>query len=272
MPELPEVETVRRSLLPRVQGKTIEYVKVHTQKIIAPETVEHFEAVLKGQNIDTIKRLGKHLLFCLSDVTLLVHLRMEGKFYIEPSDVQKRKHEHVGVYFTDGSSMRFHDVRKFGTMRLKEHGDVYTTPPLSLLGKEPADPDFNGAYLKKRLNSIRAIKTALLDQHVVAGIGNIYADEILFCATIKPSRKAYRLSARACNRIAQCSKDILDKATALGGSSIRTYLSSVGITGKFQNQLNVHLREGKPCYKCGSIIKKVKLNGRGTYYCPTCQT
>ncbi len=272
MPELPEVETVRRTLKPAVIGKTFHTIDVRFARMVLPETPESFTERLKGQTINDIKRLGKYLIFVLSQDTLLVHLRMEGKFFIKPSSVPISKHEHVIFYFTDQTSLRYDDVRKFGTLTIKKPADVYITPPLSLLGYEPHHPHLTVAYLKEKFASTRMIKPVLLDQTIILGLGNIYVDEVLFCAKIKPTQRAHRLSKNTIDKIITCAEKVIDKAIALGGSSIRSYTDSLGVTGRFQNELMVHLRQGEPCKVCATPIVKTKVAQRGTYYCPRCQS
>lgn len=271
MPELPEVETVRRTLLEPIVGQTVIGVDVFYAKMIRPLDAATFSKKLIGQTIHAIDRLGKYLIFKLEDVNLLVHLRMEGKFFIKPSDALPETHEHIAFYFASGVSLRYHDVRKFGTMTLRFEASLYDTPPLSRLGLEVTHPDVNAGWLHKRLNTRRAIKVALLDQTILLGLGNIYVDETLFCAKINPNTQANTLTLSQCETLINCAKRILDKAIALGGTSIRTYLNSLGISGKFQNELTVHLRQGEPCLNCQTSLVKTKVGGRGTYYCPTCQ-
>ncbi len=271
MPELPEVETVRRSLEQLVKGKTITDVTVFYHPMIEIDS-ETFIRTLKGKTIHAVERAGKHLLFDLGDLYLLSHLRMEGKYFLKRPGETKDKHEHVIFYLEDQETLRYHDVRKFGTMALREKGLAYQTPPLSLLGKEPLEADFDGTYLWSRMkHTRRAVKTALLDQRLISGLGNIYVDETLFCAGIHPEKKTTRLRKKDCHMLASCSTQVLKKAVDLGGSSIRSYTDSLGITGRFQNELNVHLQKNRPCQNCGTSIQKIKVNGRGTYFCPTCQ-
>ncbi len=271
MPELPEVETVRQTLKPRIMGKTFKDVNVRFARMVLPETPEIFRQRLKNQTVHDIKRLGKYLIFVLTEDCLLVHLRMEGKFFIKPSDEPMTKHEHVIFTFTDETSLRYDDVRKFGTLTLKDPKTLYSTPPLNKLGYEPGHPYLTKQYLKQKLKTHRPIKTALLDQTIILGLGNIYVDEVLFCAKIKPTQRAYRLTYKNLEAVIECSKKVIDKAIELGGSSIRSYTDSLGVTGRFQNELMVHMQEHKPCKICQTPIKKIKVNQRGTYYCPTCQ-
>lgn len=272
MPELPEVETVRRTLDPWIRGRTIDDVRVFYDGLLRDIKPDAFQRRLTGRTCDGIGRYGKYLLFRFGDITLIVHLRMEGKFYIKPGDDPKDKHEHVFFVFKDGMSLRYHDVRKFGTMEIVPRDREMEGQGIKTLGPEAIRDDFTAAYLHERLKKTsRAVKTVLLDQKIVAGLGNIYVDETLYRAGIDPRSRASSLNARHAARIVDAAKAVLDKAVALGGTTIRSYTSSLGVTGRFQNDLMVHMREGEPCKRCGETIVKTKVGGRGTYLCPDCQ-
>lgn len=271
MPELPEVETVKETLKPLVIGKTIAQIDVLYDKMILPLTPSEFKSCLIGKTLNAINRKGKYLLFDFEPYTLVVHLRMEGKFYLKSKAEPFSKHEHIGIHFTDGSSLRYDDVRKFGTLTLKDSSDVLTTLPLSKLGYEPGDKRLTKAYLKKKLSNHRPIKASLLDQTIILGLGNIYVDEVLYCAKINPMTLSHKVKNKEIEALIMCSDKVIQKAIALGGSSVRTYLNSLGISGKFQNELKVHLKEGEACPSCDGVIIKEKIAGRGTYYCPRCQ-
>ncbi len=271
MPELPEVETVRKSLKRNITGKTIKQVAVHYRPMVKT-TLKHFNDTLKDRTVIDIKRFGKFLVIDLDGIYLVSHLRMEGKYFMKPENDPKEKHEHLIITFEDGLTLRYHDVRKFGTFHIKTPKTLHTTPPLIKLGVEYDAPAFNVAYLKERFeNRIRPLKPALLDQSHVTGIGNIYADEICFCLGFHPATPVGTLDDTALERLITCTKKVLDKAVRLGGASIRSYKDGLGITGRFQNELNVHLQAGKSCVQCGEKIIKIKLGGRGTYLCPECQ-
>lgn len=196
MPELPEVETVRRTLAGLVRGKTIDAVDVRWTKIIKrPEEPEEFARLLAGQTIQSIGRRGKFLLFHLDDCVMVSHLRMEGKYGLHQNDEPLDKHVHVIFRFTDGSELRYRDVRKFGTMHLFKPGEELTELPLRQLGPEPFSSEFTADYLRERLKKTnRSVKTALLDQRTVVGLGNIYVDEALFRAGIHPEATANKLT------------------------------------------------------------------------------
>lgn len=272
MPELPEVETVRKTLQRLVNGKTIRDVDVFYDKIVRNVTVEEFRNKLTDQTIQNFKRYGKHLLIEFEDFYLISHLRMEGKYFIKHTDSPKDKHEHIIFYFTDGETLRYHDTRKFGTMDIIPKEELYTNSPLTKLGFEPFEPEMTTTYLYNKLkHKSIAIKSALLDQTIIVGLGNIYVDETLFRSKLHPETKSNRITKKDTEKIIESSKQVLQKAVDLGGTTIRSYTSSLGVTGRFQNELQVHMNEGEPCPICTTTIEKIKVNGRGTYYCPSCQ-
>ena len=267
MPELPEVETVKNTLKRQVVGKKIISVYVLYNMIDKPD-IETFKKLVKNQTIIDIKRRGKFLMFELNDYYLLSHLRMEGKYFID-GDVTI--HDHVIFHFDDGI-LKYNDTRKFGRMYLIEKDKVYTEKPLALLGLEPWDSNLTSDYLLSKYKNKRLpIKSILLDQSIIVGIGNIYADEILFKSRINPLKKGCDITAQECDNIIKYTKEILSSAIKLGGTTIKSYESSRGVHGKFQNNLLVHNHEGDKCPNCKSIIIKIKVNGRGTYYCKECQ-
>ena len=271
MPELPEVETVKNTLKQQVLNKTIKSVEVLWNLIDYP-TVEEFKKQIINQTIIDIKRKGKWLMFELNDYYLLSHLRMEGKYHIRKKGDSIGKHEHIIFTFNDNSELRYNDTRKFGKFHLIEKDKVYNMKPLNELGLEPWDNNLDIDYLKDKYNNKRLpIKTVLLDQSIITGIGNIYADEILFLSHINPLKKCNELSDIELNNIIKYTKEVLESAIKLGGTTIRSYESSEGVHGKFQNNLYVHNHEKDKCLNCNTIIIKTKINGRGTYYCPNCQ-
>ncbi|MGE6628920.1 DNA-formamidopyrimidine glycosylase [Bacillus sp. NPDC077027] len=273
MPELPEVETVRRTLNGLVKGKKIETVDIRWPKIIKrPGEPEEFARMLVGETIHIIERRGKFLLFHLDHYVMVSHLRMEGKYRVHKADEPYDKHVHVVFTFTDGTELRYHDVRKFGTMHLFQPGEQEKELPLSQLGFEPFSDEFTAKYLWERLKrTSRSVKTALLDQKIVVGLGNIYVDEVLFKSGIHPETKANEISLEACTALHTHIVDTLKVAVEAGGSTIRSYINSQGDIGTFQMQLLVYDRKGKPCMKCGNMIEKTVVGGRGTHFCVSCQ-
>lgn len=273
MPELPEVETVRKTLESLVNGKVIKDVSIFWPKMVKqPIEIEQFVDALRGQSILEIARRGKFLIFYTEDYALISHLRMEGKYGVYSSELPVEKHTHAIFSFTDGSEMRYKDVRKFGTFHLFRKGSEFKEPPLLGLGPEPFSEEFTISDLKAKLvKTNRKIKPTLLDQKVLVGLGNIYVDEALFRANIHPERIASTLSDK---ELATLHKEIittLSEAVEKGGSTIRSYINSQGQIGMFQLELYVYGRQNEPCKKCGSVLEKTVVGGRGTHFCPTCQ-
>lgn len=272
MPELPEVETVRQGLKLKVLGKIIKDVNIYHDGIIEYPSVKEFRDKIKNQKIHDIDRYGKWLMFILDDYYLLSHLRMEGKYNIRTNGDKLDKHEHVVFIFDDDSELRYKDVRKFGKMHLIKKEEIKIKGPLIELGLEPWDKLLTVQYLKDKYSKKRLpIKSVLLDQNIIVGIGNIYADEILFLCGINPLTKAKDLEDNKLLSIIDNTKIVLEKAIKEGGTTIRSYSSVNGIHGMFQQELNVHTKEGEKCPKCSNRIKKIKVGGRGTYYCDFCQ-
>lgn len=269
MPELPEVETVRRTLKKQILGKRINSIKILYAGIIATD-VDSFQKNIIGEHFIDIDRRGKFLIFELDHYYLVSHLRMEGKFFIKSFDAKIEKHEHI-IFYLDDITLRYHDTRKFGKMYLVSKANLYTDTPLSHIGLEPWDENLTGDYLLANYKNNTPVKTLLLNQDILTGIGNIYADEILFKSHINPNKKGKDLSLDDCNHIITYTREILSSAIEMGGTTIRSYTSSLGVIGHFQENLLVHNKEGENCSICGSTIIKTKVNGRGTYFCPTCQ-
>ena len=271
MPELPEVETVRQTLRRNILGKEIAGITVLYERMVVGIGKEEFINKLRGKTLLEIGRKGKYLYFTFSDdVYLISHLRMEGKYFIKPITDEVVKHEHVIFEFSDGVSLRYADVRKFGTMEIKSKEELFTTHPLKELGLEANHLTFD--YLKdKMIGKHKDLKAFLLDQSMIAGIGNIYADEICFMAKLHPKQDIFYLEDEDFINIANAAKVVIDKAILAGGTTIRSYTSSLGVTGLFQLQLNVHTKKGEPCPCCGNIIIKTRVAGRGTYLCENCQ-
>lgn len=270
MPELPEVETVKNGLLKKVLNKKVTNCKILYDNIIAyPETKEFINNI-KNQTIKDIKRRGKFLLFELDNYYLISHLRMEGKYYIKEINCGITKHDHVIIELDNQETLIYNDTRKFGKMHLVKKDELEKSP-LSKLGYEPWDKDLTKEYLKEKLNKNKAIKTLLLDQSIIAGIGNIYADEILFLSKIHPEKLGKKLTNKNLEDIIENTKIILEKAISLGGTTIHTYKAVDGVTGRFQQELLVHNKLNEPCVNCQTNIIKIVVNGRGTYYCKKCQ-
>jgi len=266
MPELAEVQTVRDVLKEKILNKEITNIEILYPKIIETDLIE-FKNKLIGKSFIDIKRKGKYLLFETENNYLISHLRMEGKYFIKNHLDKVEKHEHIIFEFKD-FDLRYHDTRKFGRMSLipKEQLNNY----FSNLG-----PDANSIvdvdYLYNKLHSKNLpIKTLLLDQSIIAGLGNIYVDEVLYLAKLNPFEKGSNITTLDAKNILKASKEVLDKAIKYKGTTIRSYTSSLNVEGEYQNYLKVHTKEGSIC-KCSDIIKKDRVGGRSTYFCPNCQ-
>ena len=266
MPELPEVETVRRSLKEKLLGKKIVDVNVLYPKMILND-IDDFKKVI-NQNINDIKRRGKWLIFDLDNNYLISHLRMEGKYYIKKLDEDLNKHTHVVFNINNEFNLFYDDTRKFGRMKLINKDELEQTINV---GVEPLEDKLTVTYLKDKFKNIKLpIKTALLDQHIIAGIGNIYDNEILFLSGINPLKPANELNDKELELIIKHTKEVLIDAINNKGTTIKSY-EALGNHGGFQDKLCVQGRKDEPCPKCGTTIKKNVINGRGTYYCPKCQ-
>lgn len=272
MPELPEVETVKETLKRKVLNKTISNVVIRYDGIIESPSVVDFSNNLKNQTIRDITRKGKWLIFELNDYYLLSHLRMEGKYFFKNHDDDVNKHEHVIFDLGNNEELRYMDTRKFGKMYLIRKNEIDNVGPLKDLGLEPWDDNLTSDYLLgKYKNKKLPIKTVLLDQSIIVGIGNIYADEILFLSKLNPLKISNLLDEKDCNNIIRYTREVLEKAIKMGGSTIRTYSSVDGVHGLFQNELLVHGKDKGNCPVCDEKIDKIRVGGRGTYYCQKCQ-
>jgi formamidopyrimidine-DNA glycosylase len=271
MPEIAEVETVRNTLRKRILNKKIKDIKIIYPKMIESDITE-FKKVLIGSSFKDIDRIGKWLMFDTKDYYLLSHLRMEGKFFIKDSSEEIAKHEHIIFTFDDETDLRYHDTRKFGRMNLVLKSEINNVDAIKKQGIEPIDNKLTKEYLFEKISKKRLpMKTILLDQTIISGLGNIYADEVLFASGINPLKKGNAISLDECEKIKKSSKSIILEAIKCGGTTIRSYTSSLGVTGRFQVNLKVHKKEGEPCKACGTKIEKIKVGGRSTYFCPNCQ-
>lgn len=272
MPELPEVETVRKGLERLVVGKTIEKVTILWPKIIEQPESEIFAKKLIGQTIQKMERRGKFLIFKLTNYDLISHLRMEGKYETHLPIDEKSKHTHVIFSFTDKTELRYLDVRKFGRMILVDKDQSANYKGILLLGPEPTRIDFKLPEFRSALKRYKkAIKPLLLGQRLVTGLGNIYVDEALWEAKIHPEQPANSLGDKEVKALYEAIIGVLARAVEAGGTTIRTYLNALGEAGKFQLSLNVYGQKDKPCPRCGTPIKKIKVAQRGTHFCPRCQ-
>ncbi len=271
MPEIAEVETVRNTLKKRILNKKIKDVAVYYERMIEGDA-ESFKHNLVGQSFRDIKRRGKWLIFETEDYYLLSHLRMEGKYFLKDKREVKDKHEHVIFTFSDDEDLRYCDTRKFGRMKLILKDELEQTECIKKQGIEPLDNNLTSTYLMSKFkNKHIPIKTALLDQTIISGLGNIYANEVLFAARIHPQTWASTLKEEDCKNICVAANNIIKEAIKMGGTTIKSYTSSLGVTGKFQQNLKVHKRENEKCLVCQAVIQNIKIGGRSTYFCPNCQ-
>lgn len=279
MPELPEVETIRRQLAPVVDGLRIEAVEVLDERWVAPASAADFERALTGRRIDSLGRRGKYFVASLDDGSALVmHLRMTGNLLWIPEDAAAPESHLRAQIWLAGSrggasgSLAFVDPRRFGTAELIGDSEAVDAYFAARLGPEPFDELWDGPLLHRVTRGRKTpIKAVLLDQRVVAGVGNIYADEALYRARVAPQKRAARLTRAQCTRLAETVRDALNAGIDAKGASIDDFRDAYGVQGSFQDQFLVHRREGLECPSCGHPVKKIRVAGRGTYYCPTCQ-
>lgn len=276
MPELPEVETIRRSLLPVLKGRAFRQINIYNTVVIESKNPDELTG-LTGAVIKDIKRRGKYLLFELchnkASYIMVAHMRMTGKLIFDIKTRNVKKHEHLRFVFDNDSQLVFEDVRRFGRFWLVKADELNTVSGLNTLALEPLDKGFTVEYfaenIKKKKKS--SVKSALLDQHIVAGLGNIYVDEVLFACGIHPERKVVSLSQKEIERLVVSMKEVLQIAITNRGTSFRDYVDGNNEKGNMQNFLQVFLKEGAECPKCGEIIKRIKVAGRSSYFCPVCQ-
>jgi len=273
MPELPEVETIRRSLAGLLAGKTITGVEVVHPGVIKAPDPQTFPADLTGRTFVDFDRRGKYLLLKLTgDMVLVVHLRMTGRLVVTAPETERARHTHLVLSLRGGQELRFVDTRRFGAIYLLPADRLGEISGLSNLGPEPLDPEFSLARFKEVFKGKnRALKGLLLDQTFVAGLGNIYADEVLARARLNPARKAGELSTEEVERLYLAIREELTLAIEHRGTSFRDYVDGLGQKGENQNYLKVYQRRDQPCSYCGAPIVREKLARRSTFYCPHCQ-
>ena len=290
MPELPEVETVRRGLQPVVEGARIERVEQRRPDLRFPFP-ERFTARLEGRTVTALGRRAKYLTFHLDDgLTMIAHLGMSGSFRIEKGDraivpgefhyerSKAEAHDHVAFHLTtlagEPATVIFNDPRRFGFMLFAERGELDTHPMLAGLGIEPTGNALGGETLADLLAGRNApLKAALLDQRVIAGLGNIYVSEALWRARLSPRRRAGTVTGQRAERLATAIREVIADAVAAGGSSLRDHIQADGSLGYFQHSFSVYDREGEPCprIECNGVVRRIVQSGRSTFYCPVCQ-
>lgn len=280
MPELPEVETVRRGLSPAMEGQRIDRLEVNRADLRFPFP-ERFQARVEGT---TITRMGRRAKFLITELSsgeaLIMHLGMSGRFTVNSAATAEfhhdpgtnPAHDHVVFHMSSGATVTYNDPRRFGFMELWSVEDLCNYPRIKHLGPEPLSNHFSAAYLDEILRGKAApIKSVLLDQAVIAGLGNIYVCEALFRSGISPRRKAASVVGKRAERLAPAINEVIAEAIAAGGSSISDFASASGELGYFQKQFDVYDRETEPCKTCGASVQRIVQSGRSTFFCSTCQ-
>jgi formamidopyrimidine-DNA glycosylase len=270
MPELPEVETTRRGIAPHIEGRTVTRVIVRNRNLRWPVPAQ-LNRKLAGQRIKQVDRRGKYLLIHTAAGCLIMHLGMSGSLGITPAGSPPRKHDHVDVVFDSGQCLRLHDPRRFGSIHWTTT-DPLAHPLLAKLGPEPLAKEFNLEYLWQASRKRRvAIKSFIMDSHVVVGIGNIYASEALFLAGIHPKRAAGRVTRKAYEKLLKAIKTVIRQAIKQGGTTLRDFTQSDGKPGYFKIRLKVYDRKDEACPVCDTPIRQVIIGQRASYFCPACQ-
>jgi len=270
MPELPEVETTRCGIEPHVLEKKIRSVELRERQLRWPVPANLGDLV-SDRKVQSVGRRGKYLLIDTGNGTVMIHLGMSGSLRIVPSKTPAEKHDHVDFRLQDGNALRYRDPRKFGSIHWIE-GDPMDHPLLVSLGPEPLTVEFDGDYLFRQSRKRKAaVKTFIMDSHVVVGVGNIYANEALFRSGIRPARAAGRVTRQKFELLAFNIKQILAEAIKVGGTTLRDFIGGDGEPGYFKQSLNVYGRGGLPCRECKSILKEIRLGQRASVYCSQCQ-
>jgi formamidopyrimidine-DNA glycosylase len=270
MPELPEVETTRRGIEPHVVGKTITSIVVRNSRLRWRVSAK-LKRELPGRTIQAVTRRGKYLLLDTATGTLILHLGMSGSLRVVDGTQPPDKYDHVDIVFNSGDCLRLHDPRRFGAV-LWVRDNPLQHKLLKHLGPEPLSADFQGDYLFEKLRGRRrAIRDALLDGRLLAGVGNIYANEALFAAGIRPTRRAEKITRIQCGRLALAIRDTLNRAIQAGGTTLRDFRGSDGQPGYFHLSLSVYGHEGEPCPVCRTPIRAKRLGQRTAFFCPKCQ-
>jgi len=272
MPELPEVETIKCELRPKILGKTIERVRLKPDSLVFRDYKQRnsLPKKIRGKRIKKISRRGKYLLFRLDDgKALVIHLGMSGNVLLKEPDFKRDKHTHLELYFKE-FKLIFQDPRRFGRVALIGNNDSFMLKGLARLGPEPLSKNFNPLWLAKKLVHRKAtIKSLLLDQRIACGLGNIYSDEACYLAKISPLRPAGNLSQKEIMELVKAIKKALKEAIKKIGCTIQDYKTSEGLTGDYQPR--VYGRENQKCHRCRGIIRRAKIGNRSSFYCPNCQ-
>ncbi len=275
MPELPEVEVVRRGLLRHLQGRTIIHFQQSGKKLRIPIPAAQIKQHLIGASVIDVSRRAKYLLIRFdSGAVMILHLGMSGKLGVFPNSAERGLHDHACWGLDNGCELRFNDVRRFGSIRLFRPGEIENAEDLvfKTAGPEPFSAEFGGRYLYERArNRTQSVKNFIMDSRTVVGVGNIYANESLFRAGIRPSRKAGAISQSRYTRLADEIQNVLLRAIEFGGSTISDFIGASGESGYFQVHFNVYGKTGSPCPNCSTPIRQLKLGGRSSFFCPGCQ-
>ena len=273
MPELPEVEQVRLSLLPHIKDKKIVKVEIRLPRMVHHPGVPEFIAGVEGKVIADVQRKGKYLTLLLDDGRfILAHLRMTGALLVTPCEAKEPPFAKIRFSLSDGTDLWFTDIRTFGTVCLCGGSDPWQDKGYASLGPEPLSPDFTEAYLKAKLKKSRQmVKCFILDQHKIAGMGNIYADEALAVAGIRPTSYTDKLTAKQVHALFLAVNQVIAQGLRNRGTTFRNYQDADGQMGNNKDFLLVYGRKGLPCQKCGGELRQIKVGGRGSVYCPHCQ-
>jgi formamidopyrimidine-DNA glycosylase len=273
MPELPEVEVLRRSLEPHLVGDRIERVEVRNPALREPVDVARLRRIAAGREITGLRRRSKYLLVDLEGGgTVVVHLGMSGRLTLVPGGTPREDHEHVAFHLRSGRRLRLRDPRRFGVVFAARTAELAGDPHFAHLGGEPLEPELTGGALARAAEGRRGpVKPFLMDAQVVVGIGNIYATEALFRAGIHPARSVGRISAARWDRLARAAVEVLRQAISEGGTTLNDFADGEGRSGYFQVSLSVYGREGEPCPACGAPVRRLVQAGRSTFYCSRCQ-
>jgi formamidopyrimidine-DNA glycosylase len=270
MPELPEVETTRLGIAPYIEGQIIQQVIVRQQQLRWPIPSEISQNLI-DLSIKSISRRGKYLLLATSAGTIILHLGMSGSLRILPADTTILKHDHVDIIFRNGIILRYNDPRRFGTI-------LWSAKPINQhfllkdLGVEPLLDELTGDYLYQLSRNRKIpVKSFIMDSHVVVGVGNIYANEALYLASIRPTRPAGQISLLRYRALSYAIKDVLTNALHQGGTTLRNFVNASGTPGYFKQQLQAYGRGGMPCRTCEQPLREIRINNRSTIFCPSCQ-
>ena len=277
MPELPEVEVLRRSLEPHLVGDRIERIEVMNPSLREPVDVARLRRAARGREVVALRRRSKYLLIDLEGGwTVVVHLGMSGRLTLAPAEVPPELHEHVAFHLRSGRRLRFRDPRRFGVVFAVKTAELEADPHFTHLGPEPLEPGLSGKVLGEVLARAAAgrrgpVKAFLMDAGVVVGVGNIYASETLHRAGVHPGRSVARISRQRWQRVAESAMAVLRQAISQGGTTLNDFADGEGKSGYFQVSLTVYDREGEPCLACGRPVRRIVQAGRSTFYCPGCQ-